>query len=263
MGNIHSPILLALIGAGFTFCATVIGSAAVFFVKDQSKGNTQKIFLGFASGIMMASAVWSLLLPSISLAAEQGLIRWLPPAVGFLAGGLFLFLLDKLLPHQHTKAASPEGRKSSLPKSTLFLLGATLHNIPEGMAIGLAFALAATSKAALTSALVLALGMALQNIPEGATISIPLQSEGFSKGKAFAIGAASGLVELISAIAGAALSVSIAGMMTYLLSFAAGAMIYVVIDELVPEAHDSHTNLGTLGALLGFAIMMVLDVAFS
>lgn len=257
-----SPIILALIGTSITFFATVIGAATVFLVKKQSKKHIQKVFLGFASGVMIAAAVWSLLMPAIDMAARQGVIKWLPAVCGFSVGGLFLFLLDKLLPHLHTESDHPEGIKSSFHRSTLLVLAVTLHNIPEGMAVGLSFALASTSPATLAGAVVLATGMALQNLPEGAAISLPLQCEGFSKKKAFAFGALSGIVEPIAGLIGAALAVTIINIMPFMLSFAAGAMIYVVVEELVPGAHSKHTNVGTLGAMVGFALMMVLAIAF-
>ena len=209
MTNIESPIILALIGTGITFLATVIGAAAVFLVKKQSSGNIQKAFLGFASGIMIAASVWSLLLPAMDMAEKQGVIKWLPAASGFAIGGLFLYLLDKLLPHLHTDSDKPEGIKSSFPKSSLLVLAVTLHNIPEGMAVGLSFALASNSSAALTGAVVLAVGMALQNLPEGAAISLPLRGEGFSKGKSFTFGALSGLVEPLAGLIGVTLAVTI------------------------------------------------------
>lgn len=263
MLDIKSPIILALIGTGITFFATVIGSATVFFIKNQSKGHIQKAFLGFASGVMIAASVWSLLLPAMEMAEEQGDIKWLPATLGFCTGGLFLYLLDKLLPHLHTGFANPEGIKSSFHKSTLLVLAVTLHNIPEGMAVGLSFALASSSPSTLSGALVLAIGMALQNLPEGAAISLPLRGEGLSKRKSFMFGALSGVVEPISGIIGAVLALTIINIMPFMLSFAAGAMIYVVIEELVPEAHSKHTNIGTLGAMIGFILMMVLDIAFS
>ncbi|HBG75434.1 MAG: ZIP family metal transporter [Eubacteriales bacterium] len=263
MINTDSPIILALLGTGITFFATVVGAAAVFFVKDKNSGIMQKVFLGFASGVMIAASVWSLLIPAIEMSYQQGKNAWLPAAAGFLTGGLFLFMLDKLLPHLHTDADNPEGIKCSLPKSTLLVLAVTLHNIPEGMAVGLSFALASGSDSDLASALVLATGMALQNLPEGAAISLPLSGEGYSKRKSFAIGALSGVVEPFAGVIGALLAATVIDILPFMLSFAAGAMIYVVIDELVPESHSKHTNAGTLGAMAGFVLMMVLDVAFS
>lgn len=263
MTGIHSPIILALIGTGITFLATSAGAATVFFVKADSGGKIQKTFLGFASGVMIAASVWSLLIPAMEMTKEQGGVEWLPAAAGFIAGGVFLFLLDKLLPHLHTDASKPEGMKSKMPRSTLLVLAVTLHNIPEGMAVGLSFALASESPTALTGAFVLAIGMALQNLPEGAAISLPLRGEGFSRKKSFFYGMLSGVVEPIAGLLGVLLAVSIVNVMPFMLSFAAGAMIYVVVDELVPEAYSKHTNIGTLGAMAGFVLMMVMDVVFA
>ncbi|SHJ08824.1 ZIP family metal transporter [Parasporobacterium paucivorans] len=263
MEEINSPVVLALIGTGITFLATVIGAATVFFVAAEAGGKVQKTFLGFASGVMIAASVWSLLLPAIEMSKEKGDIEWLPAALGFISGGIFLFLLDKFLPHLHADAERPEGIKSKMPRSTLLVLAVTLHNIPEGMAVGLAFAMASKSSAALTGAFVLATGMALQNLPEGAAISLPLRGEGFSKQKSFLFGAASGIVEPMAGLLGVLLAVAVVNIMPFMLSFAAGAMIYVVVDELVPEAYSKHSNIGTLGAMAGFVLMMVLDIAFT
>jgi ZIP family zinc transporter len=263
MINLNSPVILALIGTGITFSATIIGAATVFLLKKQSKSHVQKTFLGFASGVMIAASVWSLLLPAIDMAEKQGSVKWIPAACGFTVGGMFLYLLDKLLPHLHAESINPEGIKSSFHRSTLLVLAVTLHNIPEGMAVGLSFALASSSPASLPSAVILAIGMALQNLPEGAAISLPLRSEGLSKNKSFIIGALSGIVEPLAGLIGAILAITIINIMPFMLSFAAGAMIYVVVEELVPEAHSKHTNIGTLGAMVGFVLMMVLDIAFS
>ena len=222
----------------------------VFFVKKEASINTHKAFLGFAAGVMIAASVWSLLIPAIDMAREQGKNEWLPAVAGFLAGGVFLFLLDRLLPHLHLGAEKPEGMKSSLKRTTMLVLAVTLHNIPEG------------GYATLAGAMALSLGMALQNVPEGAAISLPLQKEGVSKGKAFLYGGLSGVVEPVAGVFGALLAILIAPIMPFTLSFAAGAMIYVVVEELVPEMHmGEHSHAGTAGAMLGFAVMMVLDIA--
>ena len=257
------PVLLAFLGTGFTFLATVAGAAMVFFVKKEASVNTHKAFLGFAAGVMIAASVWSLLIPAIDMAREQGKNEWLPAVTGFLAGGVFLYLLDRLLPHLHVGAKKPEGVKSSLKRTTMLVLAVTLHNIPEGLAVGLSFAAAAEGgHATLAGAMALSLGMALQNVPEGAAISLPLQKEGVSKGKAFLYGGLSGVVEPVAGVLGALLAILIAPIMPFTLSFAAGAMIYVVVEELVPEMHaGEHSHAGTMGAMLGFAVMMVLDIA--
>ncbi|MEF9989812.1 MAG: ZIP family metal transporter [Christensenellaceae bacterium] len=258
------PILSTLMGTGLTFLATVLGAAVVFFFKDQLKANVQRIFLGFAAGIMIAASIWSLLIPAIEMAETQGIIGWIPAAGGFVIGGLFLFLLDHLLPHLHLGSDKPEGLHSSMKRTTMLVFAVTLHNIPEGLAVGLAFAVAATGDSAVTmaSAITLAVGMALQNFPEGAAISLPLRKEGLSKGKSFLYGALSGIVEPIAGVIGVLLIGSITGLMPWLLAFAAGAMIYVVVEELIPEAHlGEHSHSGTAGVMFGFIIMMILDVA--
>ena len=259
-----SPILAVLMGTGFTFLATALGASVVFFFKNDIKPNIQRIFLGFAAGVMIAASVWSLLIPAIDMAKEQGKIGWIPAAGGFVLGGAFLLLLDTILPHLHPASDSPEGMSSSLKRTTMLVLAVTLHNIPEGMAVGLAFGLAANGNATVTiaSAMVLALGIGLQNFPEGAAISLPLKKEGLSNTKAFALGALSGIVEPIGGIIAFLVAGSIQGIMPWLLSFAAGAMIYVVVEELIPEASvGEHSNVGTMGVMGGFVLMMILDVA--
>lgn len=259
------PILLALAGSGMMFAATTLGSASVFFFRGAVNPKIQRIFLGFAAGIMIAASVWSLIIPAIEMAEEQGSIGWIPAAGGFALGGLFLFLLDHLLPHQHIGSDHPEGLRSHFGKSTMLVFAVTLHNIPEGLAVGLSFAVAAgsgNSTVTLASAFALALGMALQNMPEGAAISLPLKQEGFSNKKAFLFGAMSGAVEPIAAVLGVLLIGSITGLMPWLLAFAAGAMIYVVVEELIPEANlGEHSHSGTAGVMVGFILMMILDVA--
>lgn len=259
-----SPMIAVLMGTGFTFLATALGASLVFFFKDEVKPNIQRVFLGFAAGVMIAASVWSLLIPAMNMAEAQGKISWVPAAGGFALGGMFLLLLDTILPHLHAISTSSEGMSSSLKRSTMLVLAVTLHNIPEGMAVGLTFALAAhgNSTISIVSAMTLALGIALQNFPEGAAISLPLKKEGLPNTKAFIFGALSGIVEPIGGVVAVLLVDSIQGIMPWFLSFAAGAMIYVVVEELIPEASSGeHSNVGTIGVLLGFLIMMILDIS--
>lgn len=259
-----SPVTMAAIGTGFTFLMTMLGAAVVFFVRGDVHPSLQRSFLGFAAGVMIAASVWSLLIPAIDTATEQGTIGWLPAAGGFLLGVLFLYLLDKLIPHLHLGSDETEGPKTRLPSSTLLVLAVTLHNIPEGMAVGLACAMAVTGGGTPAAALALALGIGLQNFPEGAAVSLPLRQEGFSRLKSFVYGSFSGLVEPIGGILAVLVAGGIAPLMPWFLSFAAGAMMYVVVEELIPEANaGKHSNAGTLGAMAGFVIMMILDVALS
>lgn len=258
-----NPYLLALIGTGFTFLCTSIGASSVFFIKRSAHPDLQKVFMGFAAGIMIAASIWSLLIPAIDMAEESGKVAWIPAAGGFLLGAAFLWLLDTLLPHLHPGSTSPEGVSSSMKRSSMLFIAVTLHNIPEGMAVGLSFGLASdTMGVTIASALALGIGIGLQNIPEGAAISLPLKDEGFSSKKAFLYGTLSGIVEPISGVLGVLLIGSLISIMPWLLSFAAGAMIYVVAEELIPEANKTeHSNLGTIGVILGFVIMMVLDIS--
>jgi len=260
----QSPIILALLGTGGTFLLTALGASVVFFFRKDMPVDLRRIFLGFAAGVMIAASVWSLLIPAIEMAEEQGKIGWVPAAGGFILGGLFLLALDKLLPHLHVDSMKPEGLPSSMKRTTLLVLAVTLHNIPEGLAVGLAFGLAAqgNSSVTLASAIVLAIGIGLQNFPEGAAISLPLRQEGLSCTRAFLYGAASGVVEPIAGVTGVILVGSIVGIMPWLLAMAAGAMIYVVVEELIPEAClGEHSHKGTGGVMVGFLVMMVLDVA--
>lgn len=267
LSNILSlnPIILALLGTTFTFLATTAGASMVYLMKKDVSPNVQHGFFGFAAGVMIAASVWSLLIPAIEMAEKQGVTGWIPAAGGFVLGGLFLFILDKLLPHLHIDTDVPEGLKSSFKRTTMLVLAVTLHNIPEGMAVGLSFGLAGqlNSQADLMAAFALAIGMGIQNFPEGAAISLPLRKEGISKNKSFIYGALSGIVEPISGVIGALLVTSVVGIMPWMLAFAAGAMIYVVVEELIPESQSSteHSHAGTIGTMLGFLIMMVLDVA--
>jgi len=260
-----SPVLLALFATLFTWSVTALGSAMVFFFKTINKKILNSM-LGFAAGVMIAASFWSLLKPSIEMAEASGTKPWIPALIGFLAGGTFLFLIDKLLPHLHMGLATDkaEGIKTSWQRSVLLILAITLHNIPEGLAVGVAFgALSNNSDAGMVAgAMALAIGIGLQNFPEGAAVSIPLRREGFSRLRAFNYGQLSGVVEPIAGVFGAYLVLAITPLLPYALSFAAGAMIFVVVEELIPESQaGNETDLSTVGAMLGFATMMILDVA--
>ena len=260
---LQRELLYALMGTGFTCLATVLGAGMVlFFKKDMSQG-MQKVFLGFAAGVMIAASVWSLLLPAMESAQAAGQSVPLHIGGGFVLGGAFLMLLDRLLPHLHLNSDAPEGLPSRLKRTTMVVLAVTLHNIPEGMAVGLAFSAAAqdVSSGALAAAVALALGMGLQNFPEGAAISLPLKSQGVSAGKSFALGALSGVVEPVFGLLAVLVASRITGIMPFILSFAAGSMVYVVVEELIPEAHlGEHSHAGTLSVMAGFLVMMLLDV---
>lgn len=243
---------------------TLLGAATVFFLKGAMSDRLQKALLGFAAGVMIAASVWSLLIPAIEMEESSGGIAWLPAVVGFLLGIGFLLLLDTVIPHLHLNSDCPEGKPCGLGKSFMLVLAVTLHNIPEGMAVGVVLAGMIEGSTAVTaaSALALALGIAIQNFPEGAVVSAPLVSSGLSRRRAFLYGAASGVVEPIGAIATILLTAFVTPILPYILSFAAGAMIYVVVEELIPESQSgTHSNIGTIGAALGFALMMLLDVA--
>ena len=258
-----SSLALVLVGTGFTFLATALGSAMVYFVKDTVSESLERAFLGFAAGVMIAASVWSLLIPAIESAEQQGKTSWLSAAAGFAFGGLFLMLLDRLLPHLHPGSEDAEGLPSSWKRTTMLVLAVTLHNIPEGMAVGLSFAVAARdpSSGALAGAAALAIGMGLQNFPEGAAVSLPMKSQGASAHRAFLYGAASGVVEPVFGLLTVLAAGSVEAMMPWVLSFAAGAMIYVVVEELIPEAQlGEHSHSGTLSVMGGFLAMMLLDV---
>lgn len=253
------------LGIIIPFIGTTLGSALVFLLKDKLNEKIQKILLGFASGVMIAASIWSLIIPSIDM-SENLKVKWLPAAIGFLAGIAFLLLLDTFIPHLHLNESKPEGVKSNLKKTTMLLFAVTLHNIPEGMAVGVVLAGAYYGNEILTisGALALSIGIAIQNFPEGAIISMPLKSEGYSKGKSFLYGALSGIVEPIAAFLTLLLAKYISPVLPYLLSFAAGAMIYVVVEELIPESQDGeHSNLATIALAIGFTLMMILDIAFA
>ncbi len=261
----YNPVLLALGATLFTWLVTLAGSSMVFFFKSINKKILNSM-LGFAAGIMIAASFWSLLKPAIEMAEANGTIVWMPALAGFLSGGLFLLVVDKLLPHLHMGLAidKAEGIKTSWQRSILLVLAITLHNIPEGLAVGVAFGALAINpdSGALTGAVALAIGIGLQNFPEGAAVSIPLRREGFSRLRAFNYGQLSGIVEPVAGVIGAYLVLTITPLLPYALSFAAGAMIYVVVEELIPESQTGNeTDLSTIGAMLGFATMMLLDVA--
>jgi ZIP family zinc transporter len=253
-----------ILGLSIPFLGTLLGSATVFLLKDKMSSRLQKMLLGFASGVMIAASVWSLLIPAIEVSEEKFSLPWFPPAVGFLAGMAFLLALDSIIPHLHLNSDKPEGVKSKLNRSTMLTFAVTLHNIPEGMAVGVVLAgvLSQQVPMSLLGALALSIGIGIQNFPEGAIISMPLRSEGMSKFKAFMHGALSGIVEPLAAIFTIVLIDLAMPIFPYLLAFSAGAMIYVVVEELIPESQSGeHSNIGTIGVALGFVLMMILDVA--
>ncbi len=260
-----APTLQALIATLFTWGMTAAGAATIFLFSSVNR-KIMDAMLGFAAGVMIAASFWSLLEPSIELAEKNGQIAWIPPAIGFLAGTLFLWILDKIIPHLHIDypIEEAEGPHTHWHKSVLLVLAITLHNIPEGLAIGVAFGAAALlhSSTAIAGAVALAIGIGIQDFPEGLAVAAPLRREGMSVWKSFNYGQLSGLVEPIGAILGAALVQSIKHLLPYALSFAAGAMIYVVVEELIPESQiDKKTDISTFGFVFGFLIMMILDVA--
>jgi len=262
----YNLVFLALCATLFTWLVTALGASMVFFFKTINKKILNSM-LGFAAGVMIAASFWSLLKPSIEMAKESGIIPWMPALIGFLSGGAFLFLVDKLIPHLHMGLSTDkaEGIKTTWQRSVLLVLAITLHNIPEGLAVGVTFGALSNNPDAgmLAGAIALALGIGLQNFPEGAAISIPLRREGFSRLRAFHYGQLSGIVEPIAGVIGAYLVLSIVPLLPYALSFAAGAMIFVVVEELIRESQTGNeTDLSTIGAMLGFAAMMMLDVAF-
>lgn len=242
---------------------TTLGSAMVFFLKGELPDKLQKALLGFASGVIIAASVWSLLIPSIEMASEST-PEWFPAAVGFLAGMGFLLLLDCVVPHLHLNSNSPEGKNCNLNKNAMLVFAVALHNLPEGMAVGVVISgmLSGNGIISVAAAFVLSLGIAIQNFPEGAIISLPLASMGMNRKRAFYCGFASGIVEPIGALLTILLSSLVLPILPYVLSFAAGAMIYVVVEELIPEAQAGHhSNIGTIGTALGFTLMMILDIA--
>lgn len=259
------PITQALCGTLFTWFLTALGAGLVFFFKIINY-RVLNGMLGFAAGVMIAASYWSLLAPAIEMAEEGGGPAWVPATVGFLAGGFFIWLVDRLLPHLHAglPGENAEGISTSWRRSILLVLAITIHNIPEGLAVGVAFGALAVDipSASLAGAVALALGIGIQNFPEGAAVSVPLRREGLSRHKSFWYGQFSGMVEPIAGVAGAAAVVLMKPILPYALAFAAGAMIYVVVEELIPEARqEKHSDFATVGAMLGFACMMTLDVA--
>ena len=260
MENIGNIIL----GIMIPFAGTTLGAACVYFMKKGIRQNVEKGLLGFASGVMVAASVWSLLIPSMNLSADLGRLAFLPAVTGFFCGILFLLFLAGHVPHRHIGCDEPEGPSCTLKKNTMLVLAVTLHNIPEGMAVGVMFAglLTANSGITLAGAFALSVGIAIQNFPEGAIISLPLKGEGMSSNRAFLYGTLSGVVEPVAALLTVLLYRVLAPVLPYLLAFAAGAMMYVVVEELIPEtAEGEHSNIGTIGFAVGFALMMMLDVA--
>lgn len=260
-----NPVLQALGATLFTWFVTALGAGLVFFVRQVNQRFLDGM-LGMAAGVMIAASFWSLLAPAIELSEELGVASWVPAAVGFLAGGGFLWLVDKLLPHLHPGLAvnDAEGIKTSWRRSTLLVLAITLHNFPEGLAVGVAFGAAASGVpgASVTAAIALAIGIGLQNFPEGTAVAMPLRREGLSRTRSFMYGQLSGVVEPVAGVLGAGAALLVRPLLPYALAFAAGAMIFVVAEELIPEAQrKGDTDIPTVGVMLGFAIMMVLDVA--
>jgi len=260
------PVIQALIGTLFTWAVTALGASLVFLFKNVSKKILNGM-LGFAAGVMIAASYWSLLAPAIEMSEELKGPSWVPATIGFLLGGLFLWIVDKTIPHMHPnfKPGQQEGPKSSWQRSVLLVTAITIHNIPEGLAVGVAFGAAAAGlpSATVAGAVALAIGIGIQNFPEGTSVSVPLRREGMSRTKSFLYGQASGMVEPVAGVLGAALVLLFRPILPYALAFAAGAMIYVVVEELVPTAQkdEKHSDISTIGAMLGFAVMMTLDVA--
>ena len=257
----NTSIFLVLL---IPFLGTTLGSGTVFFLKNEIKDSFQKLLLGFASGVMIAASVWSLIIPAIDSSEAMGKFAFVPAAIGIALGMAFLFLLDMIIPHLHPTSDTPDGPVSKLKKNTMLMLSVTLHNIPEGMAVSVVAAsmMYGEQVMPLQAALALSIGIALQNFPEGAIISLPLKNAGGSKGKAFINGALSGIVEPIAALITIFLSHLVIPILPYFLAFAAGAMIFVVVEELIPEASQGeHSNNSTIGFGLGFILMMILDVA--
>jgi ZIP family zinc transporter len=252
------------VGLLIPFLGTVLGSACVFFMKKGLKDNVQRALTGFAAGVMVAASIWSLIIPAMEQSEAMGTWSFVPAAVGFWLGILFLLILDHAVPHLHQKAQKAEGPKTTLNRSVMLTLAVTLHNIPEGMAVGVVYAglLAQNAQISIAGAFALSLGIAIQNFPEGAILSLPLHSSGMKKGKAFMYGALSGAVEPAAAFITILASAWIIPALPYLLSFAAGAMVYVVIEELIPEmSQGEHSNIGVIAFAAGFTLMMALDVA--
>ena len=262
-GEIQQGIMTLVIGLLIPLLGTMLGAAFVFLMKDEMSPRLQKSLLGFASGVMVAASVWSLLIPSMEMVADSGRLSVLPAAIGFLLGMAFLLMIDELTPHLHIGTDKPEGPRSRLSRTAMLALAVTIHNLPEGMAVGVVFAGAENGAAGLSlaSALAVSIGIAIQNVPEGAIISMPMRSAGNSKWKSFVIGSLSGAVEPLGGLAVVLLASFMTPVLPYMLAFAAGAMFYVVVEELIPEANEGeHSNLSTIGFAIGFVLMMVLDV---
>jgi ZIP family zinc transporter len=260
-----NPVVLALIATCFTWLVTALGAGLVFFFKT-IKRRILDGMLGFAAGVMIAASYWSLLAPAIEMVENSGGIAWIPAVIGFLGGGAFLWIIDKTLPHLHQglKVEDAEGIKTRWQRSILLILAITIHNIPEGLAIGVAFGAVAAGlpSATIGGAVALAVGIGIQNFPEGTAVSVPLRREGLSRFKSFWYGQLSGIVEPIAGVLGAFAVIVMRPILPYALAFAAGAMIYVVVEELIPEAqHEKETDIATIGAMVGFSVMMLLDVA--
>ena len=257
------PIVQALIATLGTWAVTAAGAALVLFAKSVSRRYLDAS-VGFAAGVMTAASFWSLLAPSISYAEDEGYgaLRWVPPLVGFLLGAVVLRIVDRVLPHMHPDLKTVEGVKSSFQRATLLVLAITIHNIPEGLAVGVAFGAAAQGQSTIGSAIALAIGIGLQNFPEGSAVALPLRREGMGRGKALWYGQLSAVVEPVSGVVGAWLVITVSAVLPYALAFAAGAMIFVVAEELIPESQrEGNVHLATTGVILGFAVMMTLDVA--
>ena len=251
-------------GISIPFLGTVLGAACVFFMKKSLGDLVQRALTGFASGVMVAASIWSLLIPAMEQSSRMGKLAFVPAVVGFWIGILFLLLLDRVIPHLHRNSEQAEGPKSQLQRTTMMLLAVTLHNIPEGMAVGVVYAGYRSGSVPITAAgaLALSLGIAIQNFPEGAIVSMPLRAEGMKKGRAFLGGVLSGVVEPIGAVLTILAAQFVIPILPYLLSFAAGAMLYVVVEELIPEMSEGkHSNIGTIFFAVGFSMMMILDVA--
>lgn len=262
-----SPIGQALLATLFTWAMTAIGAAAVFFFREMNRRMLDAA-LGFTAGVMIAASFWSLLAPAIEMSAEMGMIEWVPPLIGFLGGAASMRLADWILPHIHlfAPAAAAEGMKTNLRGTALLVLAITLHNIPEGLAVGVAFGAvqAGFASPSLGAAVALAIGIGLQNLPEGTAVAVPLRREGLTRARSFYYGQLSAWVEPVAGVIGAAAVVVMRPMLPYALAFAAGAMIFVVIEEVIPESQaGAHTDIATFGAMVGFAVMMVLDVALA
>lgn len=261
----QSPIFQAFLATCFTWFVTALGATFVFFFKKINRKVLDGM-LGFAAGVMIAASFWSLLAPAIDMAEDAGGIAWIPALTGFLAGGAFLWIIDKAIPHLHLgfSRSSAEGPPTSWHRSILLVLAITIHNIPEGLAVGVAFGAVAANipAASLPAAIALAIGIGIQNFPEGTAVAVPLRREGYSRGRSFFYGQLSGIVEPIAGVLGALAVITMRPLLPFALSFAAGAMIYVVVEELIPESQiEKNTDLATIGAMVGFAVMMTLDVA--